>query len=227
MRYLLKQLWPLVLLLAASIVIVIAVPSEASWSVPFRQYLFFAAYVIIVGAVVGKLGQFLPRGRFRYDRFPFKPYFWERDGKVYRDRLHIDRWKDKMTDMSKAGGKVEAKTATRNESSAGLLHTIQEMCVAETVHTVLICLGLSFFAFLRRWYALFFFVAYTLANLMDIIIMRYNRPRVVRLYERMREKEAKAAAKAEAAAAAAAAATATDAPAAAPALSAGEGEVGA
>ena len=217
MQYLLKQLWPLALLLAVSVAVVVAVPGDAGWAVPFHQYFIFAVYVIIVGAVIGKMGQFLPRDRFHYDRFPFKPFAWEQGGKFYRDRLHIDRWKDKMTDMSKASGKVDAKTVDRQDGSAALLHTIREMCVAETVHVTLICLGFSFFAFLRRGYSLFFFVAYTLANLLDIIIMRFNRPRVVRLYERMRAKEAKAAASHEA--------TGSDSTVTAPVMAAAEGEV--
>ena len=190
MRYLIKQLWPLVLLLIISIAVVIWAPADAWYRTPLRNYALFSGYVIIVGTVLGFLGRFIPR-RFRFDRFPFKPYAWERDGRFYRDKLHIDRWKDKLTDMSKATAKVSSKAVGHSMDSATLLASIQEMCVAEVVHIVLILLSPSMFLFMDRVYALVLDFCYIFMNLLDIAVMRYNRPRVVRLYERAVAKEAR------------------------------------
>ena len=190
MRYLIKQLWPLVLLLVVSIGAVIWAPTDAWYYQPLREFFLFACYVMIVGSLLGFAGRFVPR-RFRWDKAPFAPCKWEREGRIYRDRLHIERWKDKLTDMSKATDKVASKAVGGATDSASLMASIQEMCVAEATHGVIILLSPLMFLLLRRWYGVALWAAYVAANLLDIIIMRYNRPRVVRLYRRATEREAR------------------------------------
>ena len=54
----------------------------------------------IIGILAHILGEKLPRAKFDPEKFPYAPYAWEKDGKVY-EKLGIAKWKDKMPDKSK------------------------------------------------------------------------------------------------------------------------------
>ena len=47
----------------------------------------------IIGILAHILGEKLPRAKFDPEKFPYAPYAWEKDGKVY-ERLGIAKWTD-------------------------------------------------------------------------------------------------------------------------------------
>lgn len=191
MKYLVKKLWPLILLLLAAIVVVI-VATPAFWAYnPSLQYVRFALYVIGMGLLAGALG-----AKITYDfdatRFPFKAHAWERDGRWYKERLHIEAWKDKVIDMSKASDHVAGRELGKMFTADDVHFLIQQTCVAEVTHKALCVLGLLLFVILQLGYAIFFYAFYLLFNLLDIAIQRYNRFRLVKIYNRLVAKESRA-----------------------------------
>ena len=73
-----------------------------------------------------------------------------------------------------------------------LLVTIRETCAAEATHALLMLAGLGVIALWPgAWGVLLYLVYAIFGNLVFIIIQRYNRPRLVRLYERKRMKRSK------------------------------------
>lgn len=70
-----------------------------------------------------------------------------------------------------------------------LLVMIRETCAAEATHTLLMLAGLGVIVIWPCvWGVMLYLVYAILGNLIFIIIQRYNRPRLVRLYERKRAK---------------------------------------
>ena len=147
-----------------------------------EQALRFALTVALVGIAAHFLGEALPRRWFDASRFPYRAFAFERNGRFY-EALGIRRWKGLLPDKSRfAPGAYKKSIRAGQQTSAHMERLLQETCVAEFIHFLLILLG--FYA-LRLWPgmggAVFTAVYILLGNLPFLIIQRYNRPRLQRL----------------------------------------------
>ena len=149
-------------------------------------------YAVVLALAAHPLGQALPR-RFHPERPPFRPWKWEKNGRIY-SRLGIEKWKKLVPDMSRLlPDMVKKELPGSGAVTAAQADTlVQETCRAEVVHTASCLLGL---AFLRLWPgaggAAVLAVWVLLANLPFMVIQRYNRPRLVRLAALLRKREQK------------------------------------
>ena len=57
-------------------------------------------YLLVLALLAHPLGQALPRRWFDGERFPYRCYKWEKQGKLYT-RIGVDRWKTLVPDMSR------------------------------------------------------------------------------------------------------------------------------
>ncbi|MBQ7801301.1 MAG: glycosyl-4,4'-diaponeurosporenoate acyltransferase [Oscillospiraceae bacterium] len=144
-----------------------------------------AIYVAALGLISNPVGNLLPRRWFRAERFPYRPFSWEREGKIY-EKLHIRVWKDRVPDMSRLLRSMVPKAVTARPTAESLDRLVRETCVAEAVHWALAVLSLGV---LKIWKGLGGWICYglcLLGNLPFIIIQRYNRPRLLRTLNRLR-----------------------------------------
>lgn len=148
-------------------------------------------YAIVLALLAHPLGQALP-GRFRPEKAPFRPWKWEKNGRIYA-KLGIDKWKKLVPDMSRILPDMVKKELPAGSGALDVHQAetlVQETCRAEVVHGASCLLGL---AFLRLWPgwggAVVLAVWVLLANLPFILIQRYNRPRLMRLASLLRKKE--------------------------------------
>jgi glycosyl-4,4'-diaponeurosporenoate acyltransferase len=192
-RYLIQKFWWFILFAVCSVGLslwAVLAPCPAGWAVTLgEQYLRFGATVVVVGLLAHFVGEALPRRWFHYDRRPYLPWKWERQGRVYDQVLHISRWKDKMLDKSQAVKGSVTKSIGTDVHIAHLESLLAETCVAETVHWVLFCLSPLMFVTMDLPLSIPGAVIYALCNLISLMIQRYNRPRLAALLrlERMRE----------------------------------------
>lgn len=187
-KYVFEQIWHLIILLMIAIIFAVLDVEQDFAGGFFPAYLRFSVYVIVAGILFGFLGNLLPR-HFHPEKFPFKPYRWEKEGKFYQQKLHINQWKDVVFDISKAEVGIEKKKLESVLPSSGIERLIQETCVAEITHAVLIMISPVMLSFLPTLWAIFFLFAYCVMNLMDVMIQRYNRPRLIKLHCKMLKKE--------------------------------------
>lgn len=151
----------------------------------FRMLLYFAC----IGALSFLCGEALPRRNFDYHDFPFYCFHWENNGKIYL-KLKIDRWKDAMPDMSQYIQSTFRKKMPINRLSSELTHRLViETCVAELVHWLLVLLGPVYLALMDGAWGWAGVILSIVGNLPFILIQRYNRPRLVRMYERQVQNE--------------------------------------
>lgn len=144
-------------------------------------------YLLALSALAHPLGQALPRRWFHWEKWPWAAASFEQGGRFWR-RLGVHRWKDKVPDMSRLmGDMVKKKLQPQGRTDYVLL--VQETCVAECVHFVLMLLAFGAFFFCRSGWIVFFVAIYILlGNLPFWIIQRYNRPRLVRLAQKAGKK---------------------------------------
>lgn len=148
-----------------------------------EQFLLFAFIVVIIGALAFLGGEMLPRKNFDYSAFPYRPFAWEKEGKIY-EKLRIRRWKDHLPDMSKHVKTMFAKELISPRDPEYTRRLILETCVAELTHDVLILLSPIFPHYMTGVWADVAMLLYAVGNLPFILIQRYNRPRLVKLMEK-------------------------------------------
>ena len=146
----------------------------------------YLAGLSILSFIVGRM---LPYKWFSYDRFPFRSMKFENDGKIYL-KIKINKWQNKVPDMSKIfPGLIPAKSMVHYtpESLPGM---IAETCIAEFIHCGNSLLSLFALCFCRSWVCILIVAVYIiLGNFPFILIQRYNRPRFVKLLERMQSRQ--------------------------------------
>lgn len=140
-------------------------------------------YVALIGILAHVLGEALPRRWFHWDRFPYRAFSWEREGRIY-EAIGIRRWKDHLPDKSKHTKKTFTKQMKGHDSIDGLVRFLQETCVAECVHWCLLLLSFPLYSYVPTVFGAAVTALYALSNLPFIMIQRYNRPRLLRLLNR-------------------------------------------
>ena len=146
-------------------------------------------YAAGLGVVSFVLGRLVPKEWFDYTRFPYRSFAFEKGGKIY-EAIGIAKWQSRVPDMSRIFPKLmPAKKIPARPDEQTLLVMIRETCAAEATHTLLMLAGLGVIVIWPCvWGVMLYLVYAILGNLIFIIIQRYNRPRLVRLYERKRVK---------------------------------------
>ena len=146
-------------------------------------------YLCLIGILGFFIGRILPKGWFHPDGILFRTCAFEKNGTIY-NRLKVKRWMNKVPDMSRIlPGMMPPKSLSPGIGPKQLDLAIRETCIAEFVH---LALGLLGFFCVLIWEGIggrILALLYLIGNLPYIIIQRYNRPKLMRVAERLREKE--------------------------------------
>lgn len=141
-----------------------------------------AIFYALTGFMCFLFGRFVPKKFFNPNAVIFRSLPFERDGEIY-ERIGIKYWQNRLPDMSKLlPGTMPAKSVEKIPTSANVMIMLRETCVAEMVHWVLYLWGLGSFRFFRVHTAVIVYIIYVAANTPFILIQRYNRPRLKKLY---------------------------------------------
>lgn len=150
----------------------------------------------LIGLTSFACGELFPRRFVHYDRFPFKQFKWEQNGKLYV-KLKVNLWKDKVPDMSTFfKGMFYKKAIGEIRTAAYFERFVKETCVAEVVHIALMLAGFIVFYNYHDAWGLCASILFALGNIPFVLIQRYNRPRFLTIMERQRKAEQKKAAQA-------------------------------
>lgn len=141
-------------------------------------------YLSLLGAASFFLGRILPKSWFRENRFPYRPWAWEKGGTFYH-RFYIRKWQAKVPDISRfLPGLIPEKKVTGN-FRLQLPTMIRETCVAELIHVLLCLAGFGCIFFWPGVGGIVVSILNILGNIPFIMIQRYNRPRLMALQTRL------------------------------------------
>ena len=143
-----------------------------------------ALHVSVAGITMRYIGNLYNRNWFSWNKFPFRPFFWEKSGKLYR-KLRVKKWKTRLPDASKHHKDMYEKKVSIQPDKENLRRLIQETCVAEIVHYQLIVLCLPVLQLWPGAGGRFSFSLCVAGNLAFSIIQRYNRPRLIKALQRL------------------------------------------
>lgn len=147
-------------------------------------------YVAVIGALSNIFALFIRREKIKEEKFPFRPFKWEKNGRVY-DKINIRKWKNKVPDMSKLLKFMLPKKVDMGAGIQEIKALIKETCVAEIVHCALIVLSLAVIFICPGTDGFLLFVICLCLNLPFIFIQRYNRPQYMTAIRRLEEREAR------------------------------------
>ena len=155
------------------------------------RFAFCLLYLAALGLLCFPFGRLLARRSFDVDRFPFRAYPFERDGKFYDDVFRIRRWQSRVPDVSRwAPQIVPRKSLSAHLDAPQLRRMVNETCVAELTH-LLLCLAAAALPFIwpgwGGWLTLA--VDILLGNLPFLLIQRYQRPRLLHALHRVERRE--------------------------------------
>lgn len=150
-----------------------------------------AAYLALTGVVGFFAGRLLPKRWFRPEKGWFRSFPFEKNGAVY-EKLGIRKWHRKVPDMSRVlPGLMPAKKLSA-DCLDSLPLMIRETCAAEVVHIAVSIAGLRC---LWMWSGVggvtVTAIHTVLLNLPYILIQRYNRPRLIRLQQKLSARKEK------------------------------------
>lgn len=140
-------------------------------------------YLAVLGAASFLIGRLLAKiCRFRPDRFPFRCCRGE--ARFYA-LIRVNRWQNRLPDMSKILPRAMPAKQLRFDGSGDLGRMVQETCVAEVIHFWLCVLGFGCVFVWRGPGGVITSVVYCAANIPFLLVQRYNRPRLLRLSQRL------------------------------------------
>ncbi|MBQ9134038.1 MAG: hypothetical protein IJX64_05855 [Clostridia bacterium] len=67
-------------------------------------------FAIFIGIISHFYGQALPRKWFHGDKFPYKSFRWEQEGRIYR-HIGIHKWQEKLPDLSRTANEIRIEKA--------------------------------------------------------------------------------------------------------------------
>lgn len=148
-------------------------------------------YLAFTGSASFLLGRILPKQWFPYDKFPYKPFRFEQNGKIY-EAIGIRRWKDMLPDMSKIFTKIiPPKHLLKVMTAEKADDMLRETCVAEFIHTMLCVTGIVCVWLWKGAGGWIFYMIYVLGNIPFNLIQRYNRPKLAAIKKRLNARETK------------------------------------
>lgn len=147
-------------------------------------------YIAVLGILAHYIGESLPRKLFNETKFPYKPFRFEKAGKVY-ERIGIRKWKTKVPDMSRIMKDMIPKRIIWGHTGENVQTLIKETCVAEFVHIALCVFGVGIYFIWKNYIGIILAAVFIICNLPFIIIQRYNRPHLITIRDRIYSREEK------------------------------------
>lgn len=151
----------------------------------FELFVLDLFYWLMIQGLIGFISAHLPRRLIQPTRHIYQVRQWEKDGAIYQKWFNIKKWKPIVWDAGKFFQKDFSKDHVDPKNPKNLERWIIETCRAEWCHWVTFFFILPLFSFNPSGLMYFWFLYDATLNIVPIIVQRYNRPRLMRLLERI------------------------------------------
>jgi glycosyl-4,4'-diaponeurosporenoate acyltransferase len=156
---------------------------------PIITILLSIALWAIFQTAISYLCLLIKDSRLSYKSFLFKTRHWEKNGDIYDKIFKVRQWKKLLPDggaVMKGGYK---KKHLDSASKDNLEKYVLESCRGELAHLLSILPFWLFGLFAPARVVVYMLIYALLVNLPCIIAQRYNRPRFVRLLQKMEQRQ--------------------------------------
>lgn len=143
---------------------------------------FFLHMLIAFGATV------LPRRLFNENQWLYRIRSWEHNGALYKRLFNVTKWKGWLPDGAAWFRGGFAKKKVHATDPEYLDQFVKETCRGELTHWIVIALSPLFFLWNRKIAGVIMIIYAFAANFPCIIVQRYNRPQLLRILQRKRQR---------------------------------------
>lgn len=130
----------------------------------------------------------VPDDYYRRPHRCFESFEWEKKGRIWQDIFRIRAWKNYLPDSSSFIKNAYDLTNLNGLDLNSMEKIILETKRAEHTHWLSIPPALLFYIWNPPWAGIIMIIYALLMNLPFIIVQRYNRPRLIRVYKRIEHK---------------------------------------
>ncbi len=141
-------------------------------------------YLARIGLFSFIFGRCLPKQIFNENLFPYKSFHWEQEGSIYK-KLKIKKWQNMLPDMSKIVPKIIPQKKIDSNFKDNLPLMVSETCIAEFIHVILCVVGLNCISIWEGIGGILMAILNFFVNGLYVIIQRYNRPRLLKLKNKL------------------------------------------
>lgn len=143
-------------------------------------------FSILIDSLVALATRFIPEEKFN----PFNKYFkgkkWE---KKFYEKLNIRKWKDMIPELGKSLKYFDKTKVESKPTPEYYIKFLRETCIAEVLHLTIIpfTFVLAFIFPLKYFWCISFPVILVniFLQILPICVQRYNRPKLIKAYERL------------------------------------------
>lgn len=188
-------LYAIVILISVAVISIINIIFSCpvyglEWWFPIGYVVFSTLAVIAVDGIVALISRALPKGLFNPTRKRFKIFKWE---KRFAEILGVKKWKDKIPELGRAFVGFRKDTVGDIRNNEHVLLFMKETCYAEIIHFYSLFFGFLIMLIYPIKFSLIFAlpvaVVNAILNLLPIIVQRYTRPKLIKLYGRNQREE--------------------------------------
>ncbi len=154
-----------------------------------KKIIYNALYWFIVQMVIAQLGTRISYKYLEKDNIYFRTWNFEQEGRLWQQLVKVQYWKRHLPDGKHINPNIVSKTTfdisnNMNEIRQFILETRR----AELVHLLSIIPIIAFFKSSKsvKIINLFYVI---IANVPCVIVQRYNRPKLIRIYLKMRKRK--------------------------------------
>jgi len=140
---------------------------------------------LIIHMGVSYLMTHIPLSSFDTGFWLYKQRKWEKNSKIYVRIFGLKKWKKRLPDGAALFKKGFQKKHLKGIDDIYLDNFIRETCRAEITHWIMFLLSPVFFIWNIWWVGIVMIMYAILVNLPCIIIQRYNRIRLKRVYSKL------------------------------------------
>ena len=140
---------------------------------------------LIIHMGVSSLMTHIPLSSFDTGFWLYKRRKWEKDGRIYAKIFRLKKWKKRLPDGAALFKGGFRKKHLKGLDDVYLDNFIRETCRAELTHWIMFLVSPVFFIWNPWWVGIVMIVYAILVNLPCIIIQRYNRIRLKRVYSKL------------------------------------------
>ena len=140
---------------------------------------------LIIHMGVSYLMTHIPLSSFDTGLWLYKRRKWEKDGRIYARIFRLKKWKKRLPDGAALFKGGFQKKHLKGLDDVYLDNFIRETCRAELAHWIMFLFSAVFFIWNPWWVGIVMIVYAILVNIPCIIIQRYNRIRLKRVYSKL------------------------------------------
>ncbi|MGX0401870.1 glycosyl-4,4'-diaponeurosporenoate acyltransferase CrtO family protein [Staphylococcus pasteuri] len=154
-----------------------------------KKIIYIALYWFIGQMIIAQLGTRISYKFLEKDNKYFRSWNIEQEGQLWQQLVKVQYWKDHLPDGQNLNPNISSKaTFDLSKNMNDIQRFILETRRAEVVHLLSIFPVIAFFK-ASKSVKMINFIYVIIANVPCMIVQRYNRPKLIRIYNKLQKRK--------------------------------------